>query len=150
MTEDEVATFLAGQRRAHVATINVDGTPHLVPLAYVLIGGRLTFWTDPRSRKVANLRRDARMTCLVEAGDHFAEFRAVQVSGRAEIGDDAATSERVGLALFERAAGQLNDKLRATVAALVSERVAVTVIPERLVTWDHRKVENISRSKIGH
>ncbi len=150
MSEDEVASFLAGQRRAHVATINPDSTPHLVPLAYVLIDGLLTFWTDPRSRKVANLRRDPRMTCLVEAGDHFAEFRAVQVSGRAEIGDDAATSERVGLALFERAAGQLNDKLRATVAALVSERVAVTVIPERLVTWDHRKVENISRRKIGH
>jgi PPOX class probable F420-dependent enzyme len=150
MTEDEVATFLAGQRRAHVATINPDGTPHLVPLAYVLIDGRLTFWTDPRSRKVANLRRDPRMTCLIEAGDHFAEFRAVQVSGRAEIGDDAATSERVGLALFERAAGQLNDQLRAAVAALVSERVAVTVVPERLVTWDHRKVEDLSRSKIGH
>lgn len=149
MTDDEVAAFLAAQRRAHVATINADGTPHLVPLSYVLIDGRLTFWTDPRSRKVANLRRDSRLTCLVEAGEHFAEFHAVQISGRAELSDDPASSERVGLALFERAAGQLNDKLRAAVAALVSDRVAITVHPDRIVTWDHRKVEGVRPSQVG-
>ena len=47
MTPAEVAEFLAGERRAHLATINPDGTPHVVPLSYVVIDGRVTFWTDP-------------------------------------------------------------------------------------------------------
>ena len=149
MSNDEVVAFLDGERRAHVATINADGSPHVVPLSYVVIDGLLTFWTDPRSRKVANLRRDARMTCLVEAGDRFEEFRAVQLSGRVELGEDRVTSERVGLALFERASGQLTERERAAVAALVDERIALTLHPDRVVTWDHRKVSDLDASKIG-
>ena len=88
MSQDEVTAFLGAERRAHVATINADGTPHLVPLSYVVLDGRVAFWTDPRSQKVVNLRRDPRMTCLVEAGSEFAELRAVQLTGRAELSDD--------------------------------------------------------------
>ena len=149
MSDTEVAAFLEGERRAHVGTINADGTPHVVPLSYVVLDGLVTFWTDPGSRKVVNLRRDPRLTCLVEAGEHFAQFRAVQLNGRAELGEDATTSERVGRALFERASGHLTEELRATVAALVHERVAVTVHPERIVTWDHRKVTGLGPSQIG-
>jgi PPOX class probable F420-dependent enzyme len=149
MSEDEIAAFLSEKRRAHVGTINADGSPHLVPMSYVLIDGLLTIWTDPRSRKVRNLRRDPRMTCLVEDGATFAEMRAVQLSGHVEITPDADGSLRVGLALFERAAGSLDDDLRATVAGLVPERVGVTVHPERVVSWDHRKLEGVRPSEIG-
>jgi PPOX class probable F420-dependent enzyme len=149
MSDEEMAAFLDGEWRAQLATINADGTPHVVPLSYVVIDGRLTFWTDPRSRKVANVRRDPRATCLVEAGQHFAEFRAVQLTGRIALGEDPATSERVGLALFGRTRGQLTDELRAAVAALAGERVALTLHPERVVTWDHRKVADVRPSQIG-
>ena len=149
MSEDEVLAFLSEKRRAQVGTINADGTPHLVPMSYVLIDGLLTIWTDPRSRKVVNLRRDPRMTCLVEDGATFPEMRAVQLSGHAEMTADADGSLRVGLALFERAAGGLDDDLRATVAALVPERVGIAVHPERVVSWDHRKLEGVRPSEIG-
>jgi PPOX class probable F420-dependent enzyme len=149
MADDEVTAFLEASWRAHVATINADGTPHVVPLSYVMLDGRLTVWTDPRSRKVANLRRDPRITCLVEDGAQFAELRAVQLSGRAVLGYDPETSLRVGLALFERASGELNDELRDTVAGLVATRVAVTVHPERIVSWDHRKLPGVQPSEIG-
>lgn len=149
MSDEEVASFLDGERKAHVGTINPDGTPHVVPLSYVLVDGLLTFWTDPRSKKVANLRRDPRLTCLVEAGAHFAEFRAVQISGRAELGEGRDASMRAGLALFERARGRLDDELRATVSALADERVAVTLHPERIVTWDHRKLPGVRPSEVG-
>ncbi len=149
MSEDEVLAFLSEKRRAQVGTINADGTPHLVPMSYVLIDGLLTIWTDPRSRKVVNLRRDPRMTCLVEDGATFPEMRAVQLSGQAEMTADADGSLRVGLALFERAAGYLDDDLRTTVAALVPERVGIAVHPERVVSWDHRKLEGVRPSEIG-
>ena len=149
MSDEEVAGFLSEKRRAHVGTINADGTPHLVPMSYVLIDGLLTIWTDPRSRKIVNLRRDPRITCLVEDGATFPEMRAVQMSGHGELTSDTDGSLRVGLALFERAAGYLDDDVRATVAALVPERVGVTVHPERVVSWDHRKLEGVRPSEIG-
>ncbi len=150
MSEDEIAAFLSEERRADIGTINADGTPHLVPMSFVVVEGLLTVWTDPRSRKVANLRRDPRITCLVEEGATFAEMRAVQLSGRAEITSDAEGSRRVGLALFERAAGRLDDDLRAAVDALVPERIGITVHPERVVSWDHRKLAGVRPSEIGN
>jgi PPOX class probable F420-dependent enzyme len=149
MSRAEVEAFLHHEHRAHVGTINADGSPHVVPLSYVLVDGRMTFWTDPRSRKVVNLRRDHRLSCLVEAGTHFAEFRAVQLNGWAELGEDAATSLRAGLALFERASGTLTDELRAIVAGLADERIAVTLHPDRVVTWDHRKLTGVQPGQIG-
>ena len=149
MSDDEVLAFLSEKRRAHVGTINADGTPHLVPMSYVLIDGRLTIWTDPRSRKVVNLRRDPRMTCLVEDGATFAEMRAVQLSGRPRSPPTLMAHSGSAWRCFERAAGYLDDDLRATVAALVPERVGITVRPERVVSWDHRKLEGVRPSEIG-
>jgi PPOX class probable F420-dependent enzyme len=149
MSDQEVAEFLHLCRRTQLATINADGTPHVVPMSYVVLDGRLTVWTDPRSRKVVNLRRDSRVSCLVEDGASFAEFRAVQLSGRGVVDDDPETSLRVGLALFERSNGELDDTLRATVAGLVMARVAVTVHPERVVSWDHRKMPGVGAVEIG-
>src|SRR5437899_2702634 len=97
MTDDETEAFLDSGRRAQVATVNRDGSPHLVPLSYLFLDGDLAFWTDGDSQKVANLRRDPRVTVLVEEGGRFEEFRAVQVRGTAEVVDDYDTSHRAGL-----------------------------------------------------
>src|SRR5207302_3099935 len=104
-------------------------------MSFVIVDGLLTVWTDPASRKVVNLRRDPRTTCLVEDGEHFAEFRAVELSGRAEVVDDPETSLRVGLALFERSQSPLSDEAKAAAAAMVPARVAVFVHPQRSVSW---------------
>jgi PPOX class probable F420-dependent enzyme len=149
MEPHEVIAFLKEGQRAYVATINPDGTPHVVPMSYVVLDDCLTIWTDPQSHKVSNLRRDARITCLVEAGASFPEMRAVQLSGRAELGEDADMSRRVGQALFERASGTLTDDLRAAVEALVPQRIAVTVRAERVVSWDHRKLPGVRPDEIG-
>jgi PPOX class probable F420-dependent enzyme len=151
MDDGEIEAFLGEQRRAQVATINADGTPHVVPLSYVVVDGRVALWTDPSSKKIANLRRDPRLTCLVEAGDRFAEFRAVQITGRADLADDAATSRRVGMALFLRSAPPGTDEaqLAAAVDGLVAERVAVLVTPERTVSWDHRKLDGVRPADVG-
>ena len=149
MTDDEILDLLREGRRAQVACHNPDGSIHLVPMSYVMMDGRLTLWTDPSSRKVANLRADPRVTCLVEVGDEFSEFRAVQLAGQAVIIDDPEGSRRVGEALFGRSLGELNDDMRAYVASLVPERVGVAVDVHRVVSWDHRKLAGARPDQVG-
>lgn len=153
MTDDEVARVLAEGQRVQVATTNPDGTVHLVPLSYFVSDGpvgTVGLWTDPASRKVANLRRNPQVTCLVEMGTEFADFRAVQIVGRASLSSDHAASCAAGEALFERGMGSpLSDDLRAYVANLAHQRVAVTVTPERVVSWDHRKLAGARPDDIG-
>src|SRR5262245_63288970 len=124
MSDDEVRGLLDECRRMQMATLNPDGTSHLVPMAYMWFDGHLALWTDPASRKVQNLRRDPLITCLVETGDLFDELRAEQLVGRAEIVDGPEGSIRAGEILTTRYRGPLDDASRAYVASVAPSRVA--------------------------
>src|ERR1700736_1098684 len=96
MNDEEIRAFLEEQRILQVATIGKDGWPHLVAMWYVLINDQVVFWTYAKSQKAVNLRRDPRLTCLVEAGERYEELRGVQIKGQAVMSDDPETVLRVG------------------------------------------------------
>ena len=107
---------------------------------YVLINNQIAFWTYAKSQKVVNLRRDARLTCLVETGERYDELRGVQIKGRAIISDDREIVQRIGEAIWEHITGSLNENTRRMVEAQAAKRVAVFVEPVEIVSWDHRKL----------
>ena len=145
MTPAEAADFLAGERRAHLATIDPDGTPHIVPLSYVVIGGQLTFWTDPGSRKVANIRRDPRITCLVETGTEYFELAGVSIQGTAEIVRDEDRIREIGTKVVHAMAGgaDLGELGAEIVEKQVKKRVGIVVTPTKTASWDHSKMSSL-------
>jgi nitroimidazol reductase NimA-like FMN-containing flavoprotein (pyridoxamine 5'-phosphate oxidase superfamily) len=149
MDEREIASVLDEGSRAQIATFNKDGSIHLVPMAYVMLDGVVTLWTDPSSRKVANLRADPRLTCLVELGEHFESFRAVQLIGTGSLITDSDASRKVGEALFSRTMGSLTDDVLGYIKMLSAQRVGIAVKPERVVSWDHRKLAGARPDQIG-
>ncbi len=140
MSDEEIRAFLQEQRTLQVATIDHDGWPHLIAMWYVLINDQIVFWTYAKSQKAVNLRRDDRLTCLVETGVRYDELQGVQIKGRAIIKDDRETVQRIGEAIFERNTGSLNENTRLLVAAQAAKRVLVFVEPVEIVSWDHRKL----------
>ncbi len=140
MTDEEIHAFLEEQRTLQVATIDHDGFPHLVAMWYTLIDNELAFWTYTKSQKAVNLRRDPRLTCLVEAGERYDELRGVQIKGQAVLKDDRETVQRLGEAIWERYTGPLNEHTRPMVEAQAAKRVAIVVKPLEIVSWDHRKL----------
>ncbi len=140
MTDAEIRAFLAEQRILQVATIDHDGYPHLVAMWYVLINEEIAFWTYAKAQKTVNLRRDPRLTCLVEAGERYDELRGVQLKGQAVIRDDRETVLRLGEAIWERYTGPLNENTRPMVEAQAAKRVAIFVKPVEITSWDHRKL----------
>jgi PPOX class probable F420-dependent enzyme len=144
MNDEEIRAFLEEQRTLQVATIDHDGWPHLVAMWYVLINDQIVFWTYAKSQKAVNLRRDARLTSLVEAGERYEELRGVQIKARAIINDDRETVQRVGEALYERYTGSpLSDATLQMVTAQAPKRVLIFVEPVEIVSWDHRKLGGI-------
>jgi PPOX class probable F420-dependent enzyme len=140
MNDEEIRAFLEEQRILQVATIDHDGWPHLIAMWYVLINDQIAFWTYAKSQKAVNLRRDDRLTCLVEAGERYDELRGVQIKGRAIISDDRETVQQIGEIIMERYHGSLNDNTRQMVEAQAAKRVIVFVKPVEIVSWDHRKL----------
>jgi PPOX class probable F420-dependent enzyme len=141
MDDEEIRAFLEEQRTLQVATIDHDGWPHLIAMWYALINDQIVFWTYAKSQKAVNLRRDARLTCLVETGVSYDELRGVQIKGRAIINGDRETVQRIGEVIYERyTGGPLNDTTRQMVLAQAAKRVIVFVEPVEIVSWDHRKL----------
>jgi len=140
MTAPEIAALLAASRKLQLATINRDGTPHLVAMYYVMIEERIAFWTYRSSQKALNLARDPRLSCLVETGEQYFDLRGVQVQGVARRVDDPAAvidiGRRIAAALGDAPAGTLDDYL----ARAARKRVGYIVQPERIISWDHRKL----------
>jgi PPOX class probable F420-dependent enzyme len=140
MTDGEAAEFLATERTVQVASIGPDGVPHLVPMFFAVLDGRIAMWTYAKSQKAANLRRDPRIACLLEAGEAYGDLRGVSITGRAELHDDYDTVFDVGSALYSRYQGDMSHASRAGVEAEARKRVAIFVDPVKTVSWDHRKL----------
>lgn len=139
MSPEEVRGFLAEERVLDVATIGPTGWPHLVAMWFVMQGDRPAFWTFATSQKIANLRRDPRITCLVEAGEVYGDLRGVELRGRARLVEDPEAVLDLGLRLAARYADQgLTD--RDLVVAQATKRVGVLVEVEHVASWDHRKL----------
>ena len=140
MTAADQAALLAGSHKVQLATINPDGTPHLVTMFYVMLDGQIAFWTYRSAQKARNLARDPRVTCLVEAGEEYFELRGVQVVGIAHRVEDPAGVLDIGRRLAAVTTGMPADALEEYTTTTARKRVGFVVEPQRIITWDHRKL----------
>jgi PPOX class probable F420-dependent enzyme len=142
LTDEEFEEFLASNMKVQVATNGPDGHPHLTTLFYVMVDGQLFFWTYGKSQKISNLRRDPRITCLVEDGEDYFELRGATISGNARLVEDYDQLVDLGGRVATRMAGgadlgELGDRI---VTQQARKRVGVIVEPEKIASWDHRKM----------
>jgi PPOX class probable F420-dependent enzyme len=87
MSEQGRRTFLAaGTRTAKVAVSRGDGTPHVVPVWFVLDGDIVVFTTGERTVKGHAVRRDPRVSICVD--DQAPPFSFVMIEGLATISRD--------------------------------------------------------------
>ncbi|GLZ31784.1 PPOX class F420-dependent enzyme [Lentzea sp. NBRC 105346] len=135
MTPAEVHAFLSAQRTLIVGSVGLSGVPHLAPMWFAFLDGNIVFCTDRKSQKIANLRREPRMSVLAEAGETYGELRGVFMEGVAEFTDDVP---RVVDAVVARNIGPVEEsgQLRRAMA----KRVAVIFRPSKVASWDHRKM----------
>jgi PPOX class probable F420-dependent enzyme len=142
LTEQEVTDFLVSSKKVQVATVGPSGEPHLTTLFYVVDDGRIAFWTYGRSQKILNLRRDPRITCLVEDGDDYFELRGVSITGKARLVEEHDEIHRIGTLVAARmsAGADLGELGARLVDQQAAKRVGVVVEPDKVASWDHRKM----------
>ena len=142
MDDEEIRTFLDEHMKLQVATVGPDGAPHLTTLFYVLEDDRIAFWTYGASQKVVNLRRDPRITCLVEDGEDYFELRGVSIQGKARLVEEFDEIKALGARVAKRMAGDvdLGDFGDEIVEKQARKRVGIIVEPVKVVSWDHHKM----------
>jgi nitroimidazol reductase NimA-like FMN-containing flavoprotein (pyridoxamine 5'-phosphate oxidase superfamily) len=142
LTDEELDEFLTTNMKVQVATNGPDGQPHLTTLFYVMVEGQMFFWTYGKSQKILNLRRDPRITCLVEDGTDYFELRGATLFGRARLVEDYDQLVDLGgrVATVMANGEDLGDFGAQIVAQQARKRVGVLVEPTKIASWDHRKM----------
>ena len=142
MTADELASFLDEQRILNVASIGPTGHPHLVAMWFVMIDGRPMFWTFGKSQKAINLRRDARISGLVETGNSYSELRGVELEGTAELIEDYDRVLDIGTRVAEKYNGPdaTSELARPFLEKQAHKRIGIAIDVARTASWDHRKI----------
>ncbi len=146
----EIESFLAEEMTLIVTTIGKNGHPHTAPMWYVMDEGKIVFRSFTKSQKIVNLRRDRRITALVERGVAYSKLQAVMIKGTARLinGEDDPSYL---LALYGRLAARYAmvgadpvdldpDALEQTFGRFAPKNTAVVVEPERIISWDHTRL----------
>ena len=145
MSDDEVRAFLDSSKTIILTSIGPGGYPHPMPMWFGLDpDGSVRMTTFRASQKVKNLRRNPRVSLLAEAGEEYAQLVGVVLYGRAQVIDDLEAVTQTLLSVTTRGAPRMDPAAREGMAKVVAKtaakRVCILVRPERVVSWDHRKL----------
>ena len=104
MSTEEALEFLAtGTRTAKVAWVASDGRPHVAPMWFIVEDGDVLFNTSAEVGKSRALRRDPRISLVVDVEEPPYAF--VKVDGTVEITEDLDELLRVATAVGGRYMG---------------------------------------------
>jgi general stress protein 26 len=141
MTDEEIEAFLNEWHTMSCATMNHDGSIHMVAMWYGFLEGCPALETKAKSQKVQNLRRDPHTTWMIEDGDAYDQLRGVEMVGRGEIVDDPDRIFQLGISVVERTSGvTYTEEMKPAVEAMIHKRVAIKLHVDKYVSWDHRKL----------
>lgn len=143
LTPDEQRQFLEERKTIILSTIDHRGYPHTVPMWYVVDDGAVLMTTYAKSQKTANIDRNPKVSLLVESGVTYETLKGVLIRGRAELVRDVDVCTRVLTRVHEKMTGSLQPGIDEAMKAQARKRVVIKVTPERMSSWDHRKLGGV-------
>lgn len=135
LSQAELDTFLSEPHIAVVATTGPSGKPHAMPVWYLWRDGKVLFHTGPESKKLRNLRKNGRISVVVDT--KTAPYKVVVIEGTArELPGDLNLSREVAIHYL----GQKNGEAYAARSSEPSRLVEVT--PTKVISWDYARESN--------
>ena len=101
MLGKEESEFLKEHEVCRLATVSGDGTPHVVPVCYILEGKHIYIVTDYGTKKYRNILENPRVALVVDEyrpGRH----KAVVIQGEAEVLERGQEFRRISQLFFRR------------------------------------------------
>ncbi|MAE93695.1 MAG: pyridoxamine 5'-phosphate oxidase [Deltaproteobacteria bacterium] len=146
MADEEQEAFIGSAQTIIINSIGKDGVPHPMPMWFgVEDDGAIVMSTFTKSQKIKNLQRDPRVSLLIEDGTVYNELRGVVIYGTAELVSD--TDEVVEILVKVNSKSLSSDAdpeaIRQAVRGTAPKRTGVRIRPDRVVSWDHRKLGGV-------
>lgn len=147
MTIDEIGAFLRSSRTIILVSNGKDGFPHPMPMWYAVDDNNVvTMTTFRKSQKITNLRKDPRVSLLVESGDAYQQLKSAVIYTEVELLDGVEATRDI---LFNISVqrGDLDadagDDIREGMMNTASKRIGMRFTPDKIVSWDHSKLAGV-------
>lgn len=144
LSRDEAWAVLASAHTGIFTSLRSDGVPITLPVWFVALDRRIYIDAVSRTKKVARVRRDARVSFLVESGERWRDLQGVSLTGRARIVTDPDLIARVGAALGEKYAGFSGDRAAMPAESRAHyevEHLVIEIEPdERILSFDNARI----------
>lgn len=133
--------------RAHSAVLTSlrgDGMPIALPVWFVALDRRVYVAGAAHTKKFSRIRRDPRVSFLVEDGTRWAELVGVHLTGTASVVTDAALVTHVRRAFDQKYAAFRTPRDAMPAATRAHYEKATTTIEirpdERILSWDNARL----------
>lgn len=112
LTQEQILALLKTEQVGHLATLNLDGSPYVVPVHFVYFDDRIYVHGLPKGQKVDNLTRDSRVCFCVERMEGLlmderpcdvnTAYQSVVVRGQAKMLTDVSVKNAVLRHIIEK------------------------------------------------
>ncbi len=127
----KAASLLRWERVCRFATTAPGGGPHVVPVCYVLVDGKLYVGSGRDARKVAHVKANGRAAIAVDLySDNWVALRGVMVQGAARLIEGGASFRRVRRLLYQK-----YPQYPGEAALDESDSVIIEVTPTHVFSW---------------
>ena len=131
---DVVRAFIRRASVGRLATVDAGGAPHVVPICFVLLDGRIYSVVDEKPKRTTRLQRlrnieaNPRVALVIDRySDDWSQLAWVMVRGLAEIiepGEEHAA-----------AIASLREKYPQYRSMALDDRPVIRLLPERINAW---------------
>ena len=95
MFSPKVTQYLSSQEVGRIATATLDGKPHLTAVSYINDKKQVYFLTMTKSKKVRNIKKNNKVSFIVDDTPPPTGWRYVILEGTAELISDTVEFERL-------------------------------------------------------
>jgi nitroimidazol reductase NimA-like FMN-containing flavoprotein (pyridoxamine 5'-phosphate oxidase superfamily) len=135
MTFEEVESFLALPLIAKLSSHNKDGTIHTVPIWFMYQNGEILLGTQEISQKIQNIKRDSRVTVMVDTTEP--RLKGVMVYGNAKLEYEDVIPTRISI--FQKYLGPEGAPELAKKLANTWTPVVIRIKPDQIISFDYSK-----------
>ena len=143
MSEKEVWAFVTSKSKIFAAFPMNGGFPHVSPIWFCVLDGRLYLRTHAYKVK-AHLARRGKACLSIDEGESYRELKGVIIWGRSRLVTDAKTIRRIERVMkkkYEEKQWKPSQMPEAWVRDRQGEmRAFIEVSPQRISSWDNSKL----------
>lgn len=144
LSPDEAWVVVAAAHTGIFTSLRRDGVPIALPIWFVALDRRIYVSGPSTAKRVARVRRDPRVSFLVESGERWAELRAVHLTGRAWVVTEPELLARVAAALDAKYAAFRTRRSAMPVATRAHyevELATIEITPDaHILSWDNARL----------